>query len=229
MTRTFIFLALAFAAAILVFGLWPEIDLAAAQLFFTEIGFAHGPQSESLRRIAYYVPFILLGLLFILYGARCLGWLPARATPGTRKLAVLALGLALGPGLFVNGLKDHSHRPRPVQTIEFGGKWGFRPFYDFDGACLRNCSFPSGEAASGFWTLAAANLAPPPLRLATLAAAAAFALTTSALRMASGGHYLSDIIFSGLFTWLVIFALQIIFRRRAQAAEADLRHSEPTL
>ena len=43
-----------------------------------------------------------------------------------RNLAFLALTLALGPGLLVNGLiKEHSHRPRPFQTQDFGGTWQF--------------------------------------------------------------------------------------------------------
>ena len=72
-----------------------------------------------------------------------------RLVPTGRNLAFLALTLALGPGLLVNGLiKEHSHRPRPFQTQDFGGPWQFRPFGDFDGQCTTDCSFVSGETST---------------------------------------------------------------------------------
>ena len=116
--------------------------------------------------------------------------------------------MALGPGLLVDGMKDISHRPRPVQLREFGGTRDFRPFYQFDGACPRNCSFPSGEAAAAFWMLAPASLAPLPLRPAALGAALLFGLATGGLRMAFGGHFLSDVLLAGILTIGVALALR---------------------
>ena len=53
------------------------------------------------------------------------------AVPARRAAAALIFlvaTMALGPGLIVNlGLKDHAHRPRPVQYVDFGGADEFRP------------------------------------------------------------------------------------------------------
>ena len=98
-----------------------------------------------------------------------------RRGPDGRAIFFLLASLALGPGLLVNGvLKENSHRPRPEQTVEFGGPWRFRPFDEFDGECRRNCSFVSGEVATSAWTLAPALLAPPPFRVLAVGRGAGF-------------------------------------------------------
>ncbi len=101
-------------------------------------------------------------------------------------------------------MKDHWHRPRPIQVVEFGGADPFRPYDRLDGLCVRNCSFVSGEGASSFWTVAPALLLPPPWRAVALLGALCFAAAAGTLRMAFGGHFLSDTLFAALFTWLVI-------------------------
>jgi len=61
------------------------------------------------------------------------------------------------------------------------------------------------EAASGFWMVAPALLAPPPWRAPAVAGALVFGAATSVLRMAFGGHFLSDVLVGGLISLLVIF------------------------
>ena len=113
--------------------------------------------------------------------------------------------MIIGPGLIVNlGLKDHWHRPRPVQTQDFNGASPFTPWYDSDGACRKNCSFVSGEASTGFWMVAPASVLPPPWRGPAIVAAFAFGFGASLLRLAFGGHYLSDVLLGGLITLIVI-------------------------
>ena len=123
--------------------------------------------------------------------------------------------MAIGPGLIVNlGLKDHWGRPRPYQTQDFSGPSPFRPWYETDGACKRNCSFVSGEASTGFWMVAPASLLPPPWRGPAIVAAFAFGIGASLLRLAFGGHYLSDVLLGGLFTLIVIeIARRLIWPR----------------
>ena len=104
------------------------------------------------------------------------------------------------------GLKDHWHRPRPVQTQDFNGPSPFTPWYDDNGACKKNCSFVSGEAATGFWMVAPASVLPPPWRAPAIVAAFVFGACASLLRLAFGGHYLSDVLLGGLITLIVIEA-----------------------
>jgi len=128
----------------------------------------------------------------------------------------LILSLALGPGLLVNGvLKEHTGRPRPYFTEDFGGQWAFRPYYDFNGDCPTNCSFASGEASTAAWTLAPALLAPPTLRPYAVAAALLLTLATSLLRMFFGGHYLSDVTLAALFTFLIVLGCYRWYSRRS--------------
>ncbi|MDB5648986.1 MAG: Membrane-associated enzyme (Acid phosphatase) superfamily [Hyphomicrobiales bacterium] len=201
-----------------ILGLRPDLDLSAARLFVNASGGFIGasPIGEILRKAGYIVPFGLFAGTVIGCLARFAGF-RRFPLPGGRAVLFLALTLAVGPGLLVNTiLKDHSHRPRPVQTQELGGKFRFRPWYKFDGECGRNCSFVSGEASSAYWTLAPALLAPPSVRAPAVAAALIFGTGVAALRMSFGGHYLSDSLISGLLTILIILGFyHLLFGRGA--------------
>jgi membrane-associated PAP2 superfamily phosphatase len=192
----------------LVFGLFPELDLALAALFFDPAtGLFAGradPSWNRWRTLGFDVPYAVFGLF-------AFSWLLGLALPKVttkvsgRALAFLALSLALGPGLLVNGvLKEVSQRPRPVHVTEFRGPEQFRPWYSFDGACRSNCSFVSGEASSATWLIAPASLAPPPFRAPLMAAALGFGAGVGLLRMGYGGHFASDVIFSILLTLLIV-------------------------
>ncbi len=199
--------------SLLLFGFASRLDLAAAGLFYAGDNHFVGqtPFGNALRRALYLIPFVILAALALLWAARRFGqtlaWASRLWAPSGRGMVALLLSLALGPGLLVNvALKDHSHRPRPIQVEEFGGTLPFRPVGRFDGGCARNCSFVSGEGSLGFWMLAPALLAPPPLQPLLLAGAALFGLATALLRMAFGGHFLSDTILAALSSWIVIIA-----------------------
>ena len=198
----------ALALAALVFVVWPGLDLRAAALFAGPDGHFSGdtPLGRTARHLFETVPFAVMTGYGALYALKRLGGVRLWA-PNGAGLLVMALSLVLGPGLLVNTvLKDHSHRPRPAQVDQLGGTEAFRPFYRFDGACLRNCSFVSGEGSTAFWTVAPALLVPLAYRVPAIAAALVFATMSGLLRMAFGGHFLSDTVFGALFTWLVILA-----------------------
>ncbi len=191
---------------LLVFRLFPGLDLAVAAPFYDGHNHFIGQTTagEALRRAFSLMPFLVAGLMLGLYGLQRLG--PWRHwAPSGRGLVFLLASLALGPGLLVNVvLKDHSHRPRPVQTDIFGGTMAFRPVGTFDGACASNCSFVSGEGASAFWTAAPALLLPAASQPAALIGALCLGVAASLLRIAFGGHYLSDTIMAALLVWLVV-------------------------
>ena len=199
-----------------IFALRPDLDLATARWFNEPDGFAGGGQeARMLRNLLYSLPIWVLASAIV---RALILW--RRGIPGTgRRFLFLALTMALGPGLLVNGvLKDHSHRPRPAQTLEFGGTSEFRPWTSFDGACRTNCSFVSGETSAAAWLLAPASLAPLPLRLPLMAAAAVITAVTGVTRMAFGGHYLSDVLLAALFTWLLCQGLSGLLLPQASRA-----------
>jgi lipid A 4'-phosphatase len=198
-----------------VFALWPNLDLAVARALYQDgRGFVgRGPIWAGVRLFFRVLPFVVLAAFAALYFCRWRG-IAVPYAPGKRALVFLIATLAIGPGLIVNlGLKDHSHRPRPTQTQDFGGPYLYRPWYRFDGGCKKNCSFVSGEASQGFWMLAPASLAPPALYPAAMGAALIVGLAASFVRLAQGGHYLSDVLLAGLLTILILqVAQRLIFR-----------------
>jgi lipid A 4'-phosphatase len=204
MKALIVYLALA-ALTLGVFALWPQLDLIVARYFFHGGGFFG---RDSLARLARdffrMTPFVVLAAYAALWLAKRRGVM-LRWAPSGRAVIFLITTIAVGPGLIVNlGLKDHWRRPRPVQTEEFNGPSPFKPWYETNGACIRNCSFVSGEAATGFWMVAPASVLPPPWRVPAIIAAFAFGVGAGLLRLAFGGHYLSDVLLGGLITLIVI-------------------------
>jgi len=210
MNRTGLVLALVVAAAVgLVFGVWPDLDLKLAGLFFDPArnGFwrSYDPFYLRLRDISTALialvaaPAVIAPLLKLLRPRRPL-LIPGRA------IVLMLVTLALAPGVVANVLlKEHWGRPRPIDVAEFGGAEHFRPWWDPRGDCPKNCSFVAGEPSGAFWTLAAAAVVPPPWRAGAYAAALLFGTAVGVLRMAAGAHFFSDVVFAGVFAFLVIW------------------------
>jgi lipid A 4'-phosphatase len=200
-----------------VFTLWPDIDLAVARFFYREgLWLAADSRGvEGFRRIASIIAF---GVPV----AAVLVWLLGRLVGrpgGGRAALVLVLSMALGPGLVVNvGFKDNWGRARPSQIVAFGKERVFTPALVRSDQCRRNCSFASGESAMGFGLLVLALLA---RRRRWLALLPGLVLGTalSVVRMAAGGHFLSDVIFGGLLAVAVGVAVYAVVYR-GQAARA---------
>ena len=212
-----------------LFALWPELDLMGSAFFHNQGGFfGDGNGLKGLRGALYFLPIIVMGLFLL---AWILGWVtawfdlpwPEALQPRGRSVLFLALGLALGPGLLVNViLKDNWGRPRPLQVQEFGGPLEFRPWYKTDGACVKNCSFVSGETSGAFWLVAPASLAPGALRLPALGLALGAGVVTAVMRVAFGGHFPSDVLFAGLFTLILLALLRkILIKPCKQGLRAD--------
>lgn len=203
--------AVALLALSVYFMLLPGVDIAVARLFHSpETGFplADNVALKALRKSSTYaLMLIVLGLL----GEIAVG---LRARVGrfrhySRRAVVLLAGLAIGPGLIVNGLlKSMWGRPRPIQTDLFGGDATFSPAWTISDGCARNCSFVSGEASSAAWMVAAVWLmTPPEWRRWTVPAALTYGIALSVNRMAFGGHFLSDTLLSWAITGLVLAVL----------------------
>jgi len=201
---------LALAATLLLsllFLIAPGVDLAVSDLFFREgEGFplSQDPVLRALRRSSTWVMGVaLLGALAVI-GREAAGGRLFASRPA-RKAGWLLLGLALGPGLLVNGvLKALWGRPRPVQVEAFGGDAPYVPVWQISDWCAANCSFVSGEAASASWTVAAVVLLPPVIRRRVLGPAVAYGVALSLNRVAFGGHFLSDVLLSWALTALVL-------------------------
>ena len=145
---------------------------------------------------------------------------PAHADPRPRRLVPHPHAGAWRPGIVANTIfKDHWARPRPIDVTYFDGNDLFRPWWDPRGTCPNNCSFIAGEPSGAFWTLAPAALAPPQWRPLAYGAAIAFGAFIGVLRMSSGGHFFTDVVFAGVFTFLVVWTMHgLIYRWRGRAS-----------
>ena len=128
----------------------------------------------------------------------------------------LATSLALGPGLVVNTLlKDHWGRARPHQIVEFGGNAHFSPAVLLSDQCARNCSFPSGHAALGFWLVAIAMVMPTAWRRIAMPIALGVGVLIGLMRIAQGAHFLSDVIAAAIIVIGINVLLKILILDRA--------------
>ena len=202
-----VWLWLAFVGVGVIFILLPQLDLAVSGLFYTPgVGFtARGTWFERLVHQSTYW-FLVLGTpaMVGLWLARRHSWLQGSLRGlgiGGRDLALVLLVLVLGPGLLVNGiLKEHWGRARPLNCQEFGGTQVFSPAFVPSDQGGR--SFSSGHASgSGYWVVVALVLAPR--RRLWLGLALGYSLLVAWARLASGGHFLSDILVS----WFIVALL----------------------
>ncbi len=220
MNRTGLLIALGIAIVTgLLFGFYPELDLRVARYFH---GFSDGVNNFSWR---IYPPLMIardIGLwistLLVAAVLAVLAWkliLPRRKLLlSGRAILFLIATMALGPGLLVNAvLKDHWGRSRPIDVKQFDGAETFVPWWSTRGDCPNNCSFVSGDVSGAFWTIAPAVLTPPPVRVVAVGAALALGTAMAAMRVMAGGHFVSDVIFAGVFTFLVIWLMHgLIYR-----------------
>lgn len=139
-----------------------------------------------------------------------------------RKIGIfLILFLLVGPGMVVNTLfKDHWGRPRPADIENFGGAASYQPFWQ-PGEPGQGKSFPSGHASVGFFIFAPFFfLRHNQRRLANLflALGIAYGLLMGTGRIVQGGHFLSDVIWSGGFTYLSGLTLSYLLKLGGKGA-----------
>ena len=230
MTRGFLYAsgAIAVCAGIL-FAAFPDLDLQVAGWFFdhdeSKFPLSTTAWSNATRHFANWIPWLLvLPAVAVLVFKLVYPTLPMRMQPSV--VVFLIASFLIGPGIVTNVvLKDNWGRPRPNHVQQFAGTLSFVPWWQPGGDCRRNCSFVSGEASQAFWTVAPAILAPPQIRPFALAGAAVFGASVSALRVAFGRHFVSDVIFSGIFTIAIIVALYRLLLDPIKRNDAKLERS----
>ena len=144
--------------------------------------------------------------------------------PYRKQAAFLVLMLVLGPGLLVNMiLKDNMGRARPTDIIGFGGSYQYSEPWQY-GVSPKQKSFPSGHASIAFYMMAPWFIyrnRQKKLGLIFLGFGLSFGLLTGLSRMVQGGHYLSDVLWSGglvylcgvVLSWVLDPALKPSFQR----------------
>lgn len=111
---------------------------------------------------------------------------------------LVVLTTVIGAGLLVNAvLKQYWGRPRPDQTIEFGGNWEYRSIFP-PGPPGQGASFPCGHCTMGFVFLAMIGFRRQKKVLAVGGAIAGivWGVLLSVARIVQGAHFLGDTIWS---------------------------------
>jgi lipid A 4'-phosphatase len=235
MNRTGLIVALAVAIVTgVAFGVYPDLDLRVARHFYAVEDASHNtfalriyPPVMMARNLGLWVGTVLvipavLALLVKLILPRRKLFIPGRA------VVFLISTMILAPGLLVNVLlKDHWGRPRPIDVTQFGGQDQFVAWWDPRGRCPSNCAFVSGDVSGAFWTVAPAALAPPQWRALAYGAALALGTGMAAIRVMAGAHFPSDVIFAGVFTFLVIWAVYALIYRwpRTRLSDGDVERA----
>ncbi|TCS72669.1 lipid A 4'-phosphatase [Sulfuritortus calidifontis] len=191
----------------LLFLLAPELDLWASGLFYrVGEGFFLNPWLDPIHKAVPLLSQIIVGSLL---AALIVASLVSAAWSLRKGLIYLLLVAALGPGLLVNTVfKDNWGRARPVQVENFGGDKAFTPAWVPARQCARNCAFVCGDASVGFFLLAPGFLLARQRR-AWLAVGLIAGGLLGLMRLAQGGHFLSDVIFA---FYLVYFSAWLLHR-----------------
>ena len=205
----------AFGVLAVLFVAFPQIDLWASGLFRQHGNWLFERDAAILAPLYLGLPRLGQALLIALVLALLLSLFPCYPRLRARRAwlgFVLAAALA-GPVLLVDAtLKEHSGRTRPYNVEQFGGPRQFTPAFIPADQCEQNCSFVSGHVATASVIMVFGWLGAPALRrrwlLASLGSAALFAL----VRMAPGGHFLSDCVFAWFATYFATWATEAIFR-----------------
>ncbi|BBM84579.1 phosphatase PAP2 family protein [Candidatus Uabimicrobium amorphum] len=125
------------------------IDMAVAQFFYTENGFARYEFALFCRNNFHYPAQVLMFSSIALF---VLSYIFKQISKYRRAMILVVACVLLAPYLSKYLVKEIWDRPRPATVKEFGGEYDFRPFYvvpifqeKIDGS-----SFPSGHCVRGF-------------------------------------------------------------------------------
>lgn len=213
-----------FRFALLVFGLlavifvaWPQLDLAASGLFYRGDGQWVLARTSRWLFLPYHgLPRLGQSLIVILLTLWLLSFVRHFPKLRARRVTfgfVLISGL-LGPVLLVDAtVKEHSGRARPERIEQFGGIRQFTPAFVVADQCENNCSFVSGHVATAAFIMAFGWLGTPAVRRRWLLASIGFAAFMALVRMAPGGHFLSDAIFAWFATYFTLWLTEWLFRK----------------
>ena len=208
----------------LVFAVSP-LDIAAARLFFRPEAVDHWRLAKDLPWSVLYgaAPWLTASLVILGLVGLAVGALRNRST-WRRQAVFLLLSVVVGPGLLINAVfKDHWDRPRPREIVEFGGPLHYvrAPLPGHEAGA----SFPCGHCSVGFlygagwwiWRRRRPTWARISLAVGLIAGAA-----LGLGRMAAGGHFLSDVIWSALLAYGVCHILyyHVLRLHRDELAES---------
>jgi lipid A 4'-phosphatase len=207
-----------FVLSAVIFINFPQIDLWVSSLFYG--GQGHFPANDLgwVKAIYHFTPWMGRSIFFISICILLVATLKPQKISRKywRRAASLAAIIVLGIGLLIHViLKDGMGRPRPRDVQMFAGPTSFVPLFKPSQFCSTNCSFVSGHAAVGFSLMSLGMLGARRRRQFWWVTGLIAGSSIGMVRVAQGGHFLSDVVFSFLAIWachLLIRAIWIRFK-----------------
>ena len=205
---------ISFAIIATILTILPKLDVVFSNIFYIfPLGFIY--QNHPIAVMI----FRLVPIITIIWTGSCLLYLVHLAFQRKKIITspafYLLLTALLGPGLLVNSvLKENVGRARPKHVLEFNGNKAFIGPLRISTECVENCSFSSGHAAMGYYFTAISYIVPAPYKALAFISGVLLGSIIGLGRIIQGGHFLSDVIFSGLFIFLVNHLCFIFWKKK---------------
>lgn len=212
-----LFVAIQTAAdSIVIFWIFPKIDLWASGFFYLGNGRFIGGHSSALDllHVSFEALFASICLLIAIGVMISFGKRGSWLTLPFNKWLFLAACLAIGPGLIVNvALNDHWGRAQPQDVTDFGGIKKFSSAVVPSDQCERDCSFVASEASSIFMIFFAAAFIFHTHARILVAIGIILGGITGVGHVAEGTHFLSDVLFAAILMALTAASVRLLFDR----------------
>lgn len=214
MKKKDIVLELSIVLGILLIGTlvfrFSDLDLLIQNFFYSETEGWYLANTPLFSMLYNYItiPIKFIAILAILTLVAGLKW---RKFFIYRKISLfIILSLIIGPILIVNiGFKAHWDRPRPRHIENFGGSEEFVKVWNM-GESGNGASFPSGHAAGGYYFLVFYFILRKKskfLSLTALTLSLSYGTLVGVSRIAQGGHFASDVLWSAGFIYITCLIL----------------------
>ena len=216
--------------AVLVFFRDSQWDLTAARFFYhpEQSQDAWYEQRQFLWDLLYRgAPVLTAGFLIpslLLVG---ISKFSVKIKPYRKQALFIFMLVAIGPGLMINTVfKPHWGRPRPREVLELGGYSNYHNVQTIDWNA-EGKSFPCGHcsvgfAFTGFWWIFRRRKNQKVIANWALISGLGLGGLMGASRMAAGGHFLSDIICSGLIVgWVGLFLDRLILQEPNESNQSS--------
>lgn len=202
-------------AILLVFAPFStHIDISLAHYFYD----TQSPFTPIYRFIFNYLAYFTWMVLTVVGICLLISFTSEKYRKWQKPALYLVTTFVIGAGLIVHLVfKDHWGRPRPKQTVEFGGVAEYRPFYqpDFSDKGRTYKSFPCGHCSVGFYFFAFMVLGrrfrKPWLYHSGLWMAILTGMAFGIARMGEGGHFFSDVLACAAIMWWTAWAFDHLF------------------
>jgi membrane-associated phospholipid phosphatase len=196
-----------------------DLDLLVSGYFYDAASNSF-PLKEHPLTVFFYdtIPWAITGSLLFFIAYPFVAYFKKPLRKHNRLVLALFLSLLIGPGLIVNSIfKENFGRPRPTQSIDFGGAEQHRAVLEANWG-NKGPSFPSGHAATPLaflvLALAARRRGYKPLASRLTYALVFWYVAVSLARIVAGGHHLSDVAWGGYFSFVCAWlSYQWIYNR----------------